>query len=26
MPQGKIAVFSDPAGAPFAIWEGEVQD
>jgi predicted enzyme related to lactoylglutathione lyase len=26
MPQGKIAVFSDPAGAPFAVWEGEVQD
>jgi uncharacterized protein len=26
MPQGKIAVFSDPEGAPFAVWEGEVQD
>ena len=26
MPQGKIAVFSDPEDAPFAVWEGEVQD
>jgi uncharacterized protein len=26
MPQGKIAVFTDPQGAPFAVWEGEVDD
>ena len=26
MAQGKIAVFSDPEGAPFAVWEGEVED
>ena len=26
MPQGRIAVFSDPQGAPFAVWEGETDD
>jgi predicted enzyme related to lactoylglutathione lyase len=26
MPQGMIAVFSDPQGAPFAVWEGETDD
>ena len=27
MPQGgKIAAFSDPQGAPFAVWEGDVDD
>ena len=26
MPQGKIAVLSDPQGAPFAVWEGQLDD
>jgi predicted enzyme related to lactoylglutathione lyase len=26
MPQGRIAVFSDPQGATFAVWEGETDD
>jgi hypothetical protein len=26
MPQGQIAVLSDPEGAPFGIWAGEVDD
>jgi predicted enzyme related to lactoylglutathione lyase len=26
MPQGKIAVFTDPQGAAFAVWEGDVDD
>jgi predicted enzyme related to lactoylglutathione lyase len=25
-PAGKIAVLSDPQGAPFALWEGELED
>jgi uncharacterized protein len=26
LPAGQIAVFSDPQGAPFALWEGELDD
>ena len=26
MEQGKIAIFSDPQGAPFGIFEGDVDD
>jgi predicted enzyme related to lactoylglutathione lyase len=26
MPQGKIAIFADPQGAPFGVFEGEVDD
>jgi uncharacterized protein len=26
MPQGRIAVLADPQGAPFGVWEGEVDD
>jgi predicted enzyme related to lactoylglutathione lyase len=26
MPQGRIAVLADPLGAPFGVWEGEVDD
>jgi predicted enzyme related to lactoylglutathione lyase len=26
MPQGKIAIFADPQGAPFSVFEGEVDD
>ncbi len=26
MPQGKIALFTDPQGAPFGIWEGNTDD
>ena len=26
MPQGKIAILSDPQGAAFAVFEGEIDD
>lgn len=26
MPQGQIAVFTDPQGAPFGVWAGEIDD
>jgi hypothetical protein len=26
MPQGKIAIFADPQGAPFGVFEGEIDD
>jgi len=26
MPQGQIAVFADPEGAPFGIWAGDTDD